>query len=163
VTHARTRREPRGSHKPYGAEMATSTRAIQWHVCSWRVTFEQARDSRKTGVWPIWLVTGMCSIGTTNAGRARIGSCSPHTEPRDCHSGPADVARSRSIVTKNGYNSIGGNSAGSLTHRNTLEIISARNIVSFNLGIKSVHVMHPIKFHTIFWADSSPEICDSFR
>jgi hypothetical protein len=51
--------------------------------CSWPVTFEQARDSRKTGLGPIWLVTDMYSIHTINAECACLGSCSPHTESRE--------------------------------------------------------------------------------
>src|SRR5438094_10652936 len=87
---------------------------------------EAARDSRKTGLWPIWLMMGMGNIRAITAGHASVGSCSPYTKQRDCHSGVGEVIRSRSARAKNGFNSTEDNSYGSMTCRNALEILTPR-------------------------------------
>ena len=143
---------------PGGLYVASGQAAIcssgQWHsmlLCSWPMTLGQARDSRKTPLRPIWLVTAMCSIRTTNAGRTNIGSCSPDPEPRDCHSEPREVARFRSIVIKNGYNFT----------RIALRILGCTGITWESLlrgnlaTYESVYVMHPIKLRVIFCTQSS--------
>ncbi|HYV52569.1 MAG TPA: hypothetical protein VE971_04675, partial [Candidatus Eisenbacteria bacterium] len=60
----------------------------------------QFRDSRKRGLWPIRLVMGMGSLRSLTTGCASVGSCSPHTEQRDCHSGAGGVVRLRGASIK---------------------------------------------------------------